>query len=305
MPANRASFADLLTPGFRTIFDDKYKEVPMKLEQLFNVETSEKADEKDSGISGFGLAEVTDEGAPINYEDVIQDYDSTYSHLKYTKGFKVTLEMYDDDLYGVMRKKPGALGKCMRRTAEDQAAKVFNRAFNTAYDGPDGVPLVSTVHPREDGGTSQSNASATGITLSESNLETGLIAFRNQLDEKGMKIDTYPKVLLVPVDLDKKAHLIVDSAGRQGTADNDVNVYKGKFNIIDWLYLTSTTAWFLIDPSEAQLNWFWRKRPSFKNDELFDTEYAVYKSTMRFSRGWSNWRGFWGSAGDAVAYTGA
>ena len=91
---------------------------------------------------------------------------------------------------------------------------------------------------------------------------------------------------------------------RSGTADNDANPYKGQFKIIDWLYLTSTTAWFLIDTSEHELNWFWRKRPDFKSDELFDTEYAVYKSTMRFSRGWSDWRGVWGSQGDGAAYSG-
>jgi len=302
MAANRASFADLLTPGFRQIFDDRFNEEPMVMDSIFHVDSSVKDTEKDSSVGGFGMATQTAEGAPIDYEDVIQGYDTTYSHLKYTKGFKITREMYEDDLYGVMKKKPAALGKAMRRTAEYQAAAVLNNAFSTSYLGADGLPLASIQHARSDGGTAQSNASASGITLSETNLETARLATRKQKDEKGQVISVNADTLLVPVDLEKTAHLIVDSTLRQGTTDNDANFNKGMFKIVPWIYLSSTTAWFLLDTSEHQLNWFWRERPQFKNDELFDTEYAVYKSTMRFSRGWSDWRGVWASKGDATTY---
>jgi phage major head subunit gpT-like protein len=291
MAAIRASFSDLLTPGFRKIFNDKYSEVPMVMDRLFHVNESSKDTEKDSAVTGMGLATQTAEGAPIDYEDPVQMFDTTYSHLKYTKGFKISLEMYEDDLYGIMNKRPAALGKSMRRTAEDQASLVFRRAFNSSYLGSDSEELASTSHDRSDGGTVQSNASSTGITLTETNLETARLAMRNQLDDKGQIIDVNADVLLVPIALEKTAHLIVDSTMRSGTEDNDMNFNKGKFTIIPWIYLTSTTAWFLIDSSEHELTWFWRKRPTFKQDELFDTEYAVYKSTMRLSRGWSDWRG--------------
>lgn len=304
MASNRASFADLLTPGFRKIFNDRYNEEPMVMDRVFNVNDSSKDTEKDSAVTGFGLAVQTAEGAPIDYEDPIQMYDTTYTHLKYTKGFKITREMFEDDLYGIMNKRPAALGKAMRRTAEDQASLVFRRGFNSSYLGADSEELFSTSHDRSDGGTAQSNASATGITLTETNLETGILAANGQLDDKGQIIAINPDTLLVPRALRKTAHLIVDSPMRSGTADNDANVYKGQLDIIVWPYLTSTTAWFLIDKSEHQLNWFWRERPLFKSDELFDTEYAVYKSTMRFSRGWSDWRGVWGSQGDGQAYSG-
>lgn len=303
MAANRASFGDLLEPGFREIFDDKFSEVPEIGASLFHVNSSSKQDERDSGVTGFGLMQQTAEGAPIDYEDPIQMYDVTYSHLKYTKGFKVTKEMYEDDLYNVMNKKPAALGRSARRTRENEAAQVFNRAFNASYRGGDEVPLVSTVHPRSDGGTSQSNASSTGITLTEANLETGRLAMRNQLDDKGMRIDVNPDTLLVPINLDKTAHIIVDAPMRSATADNDPNVYKGKFKIIDWIYLTSTTAWFLIDSSVHELNWFDRVKPEFKQDDAFDTDLALYKARQRFSRGWSDWRGVWGSQGDGAAYS--
>lgn len=302
--ASRAHFADELTPGFRKIYVDAYEEEEMHLNDVFHVETSEKDSEKDSSISSFGLAQETSEQGPVSYEDPLQGYDKTYSHLKYTKGFKVTLEMWEDGLYRSMKRLPEALGRCMRRTSEDLASQVYNRAFNSSYaDGGDAKVLCSTSHTRPDGGTAQSNSSSTSIALTESNLETARIAFRKQLDDKGNKIGTKPKVLLIPVDLDKTAHLIIDSDKRSGTADNDVNINKGKFRIIDWEYISSTTAWFLLDPSTHRVNWFWRRKPSMKNDELFDTEVAVYKSSMRLSRSWSHWIGTWGSAGDGAAYS--
>lgn len=302
--ANRSNFGDLLEPGFREIFDDKYNEVPSTFERIFNVHTSDKQDERDSAVSGFGYWQETGEGQPLDYEDPVQMYDKVYVHLKYTKGFKITRELWEDDQYNVMNKKPAALGRAARRTVEYQAAQVFNRAFNTSYLGGDGKPLVSTTHPRADGGSSQSNASSTGIPLNENNLETAIMAMRKQTDDKGMKIDVRPDTLIVPVELSKTAHLIVDSNMRSGTADNDVNPYKGQFKIIDWLYLdNSTTQWFLIDSNLNELHFFWRVRPEFKQDEAFDTDLAVFKGRMRFSDGWSDWRGIWGSKGDSAAYS--
>lgn len=300
--ANRTHFSDLLTPGFREIYENTFKEIDMKMESIFHVQTSAKADEKDSSTSGFGLAVQTAEGAPIDYEDPVQGYDVTYTHIKYSKGFKVTKEMVEDDLYNIIKQKPAMLARSMRRTAESQAAAVLNNAFSTSYTGADAKPLASVSHPRPDGGSAQSNASATGITLSETNLETARLAVRAQKDDKGLVTDIEANTLIVPDALDKTAHLIVDSALRQGTADNDLNVYKGQYRIITWKYLTSSSAWFLMDSATHRLNWFWRRKPSLEQDELFDTEVAVYKSTMRLSRGWSDWRGFWGSKGDGAAY---
>ena len=302
--ADRPDFGDLLEPGFRKIFDDKYAEVPQVMEQVFHVNDSSKQDEKDSAVSGFGYLVLTPPGGAISYEDPVQMYDKTYTHLKYTKGFKVTRELYEDDQYNVIKKKPAALGRAARRTSENQAALVLVRAFNSSYLGGDAQELASTVHPRADGGSSQSNASAVGLTLTEPNLETARLAMRNQLDDKGMKIDAVANTIIVPIDLEKTAHLIVDSTLRQGTGDNDANFYKGSLKIVPWIYLTSATAWFLMDSSLHELNWFWRVRPEFQQDDAFDTDVALFKVRERFSAGWSDWRGFWGSKGDGAAYSG-
>jgi len=304
MASLRSNFGDLLEPGFRKIFDDAFKEMALVFPKLFRVNSSRKQDEFDSAVSGFGLMTETTEGGQITYEDPVQMYDVTYVHKKYTKGFKVSEELWEDDLYNVMNRKPAALARSARRTAENSAANVFNRAFNTSYTGGDAKPLCSTSHPRSDGGSSQSNASSTGITLTETNLETARTAARQQLDDKGMRIQVMPNTILVPVDLEKTANIIIQSSARSGTADNDYNFYRGKFKVISWEYLTTNnTVWFLIDPAQHQLTWFWRVKPEFKQDVAFDTGMALFKSRQRFSNGWSDWRGVWGSKGDGAAYS--
>lgn len=304
MAAYRSNFADLLEPGFREIFDDRYSEIPEVFPQLFHVEMSDKQDEKDSAVSGFGYFNTTGEGESVNYEDPVQMYDITYTHAKYTKGFKVSEEMYEDDLYRVMNRKPSQLALAARRTAEYMAASVYNNAFSTSYTGGDAKPLASVGHTRADGGSSQSNASSTGIVLNEENLNTGMLALESQLDDKGMKIGVEANTIVVPRALKKTASILVDSDGRPETTDNDKNYYRGLgMKVVAWHYLTSTTAWFLVDSGVHQVNWFWRIKPEFKQDNAFDTGMGLYKARMRFSKGFSDWRGVWGSKGDGSAFS--
>lgn len=301
--ATKSAFGDLLEPGFRKIFNDAFKETERVFTQVFRVNNSTKQDEKDTGISGFGLLVPKPAGQPIQYEDPVQMYDVIYTHVTYAKGFKIEKELYDDDQYNIMNRKPDALGRAARRTEETQAANVWNNAFSTSQLGGDSKPLASTSHPRSDGGASQSNASSTGLPLTESNYETFRTAMRKQTDDKGMKIDVKPSAILVPVELETTANIIFNSKLRSGTADNDMNPYLNDVKVIPWIYLSSTTAFFLIDQDQAQVNWFWREKVNFKQDEAFETDVALFKVRERFSAGFSDWRGVYGSKGDGAAYS--
>jgi len=299
--ALRSGFGDILEPGLHKIFDDKYNELGEVFPSLFHVESSTQDEEKDSAVSGFGYLQATGEGEAIQYEDPFQMYDVSYRHLKYTKGFKVSEELYEDDLYNVINKKPAALARSARRTREYYAASVFNNAFSSGTGG-DGKYLCSIIHPRADGVTTQSNASASGIAFTEPNLETGLLAMRAVTDDKGMKIMSKADILLVPPDLEKEANIVINSKLRPGSYNNDYNYYEGMLKVVPYDYLTSTTAWFLIDSGIHELYWFNRVLPEFKQDNSFDTGMALYKTRTRFSKGWSDWRGVWGSKGDAGNY---
>ena len=304
MPALRSGFGDLLEPGFNQIYNDAYRELDRMFTQFFTVQNSTKQDERDSGVTGFGLLEEKQENAPIAYEDPIQLYDVLYTHITYAKGFKISKEMYDDDQYNVMNDKPRQLGVAARRTEETQAANVYNRAFNTGYTGGDAVPLASTIHPRPDAGTAQSNASATGITFGETNYETGKLAMRRQLDGRGQKIDVMPSILLIPEGLKKTADIVFKSNLRSGTADNDFNPYLNEVKVVEWLYMDrNQTHWFLLDGDQHKVTWFWREQNNFSQDEAFETDAALYKVRERFSTGFSDWIGVWGSQGDGAAYS--
>jgi hypothetical protein len=213
--------------------------------------------------------------------------------------------MYEDDQYNVMKKKPAALARSARRTIEYFAAAVLNNAFVLTQLGGDGEPLCSVGHPCAvgAGGSSQSNASANGIVLSEANLKTALLAMRGQKDDKDMKIQVRATHLIVPPALEHAAKVLLQTQLLPGSANNDVNTLKGELTLVVYDWLTSADAWFLMDKNQAELNFFWRVRPEFKQDENFDTDAALFKARMRFSCGFSDWRGIWGSLGDGAAYS--
>lgn len=300
----RSQAPDTLAPELATIYFDRYEAEPEVMPMIFEVKTSGRNQETDSAVSGFSLLSQTAELGPLDYEDPNQMYQTTYSHLKYTKGFKVSEELREDDQHNIISKMPAALGKATKRTQEYYAANVLNNGFDTAHTSyGDAKPLFSTAHPRADGGTAQSNASSTGVTFTESNLETVRLQGRKLLDDKGQKIVLKYDKLIVPVDLEQAAHIITQSTLRPGTANNDINTNKGAYNVIAWEYLTSTTAWFLQDTRESLLTWYWRVRPEFREDHGFDSGSQLYKTRMRFSTGWSDYRGLMGSKGDGSAYS--
>lgn len=303
MAAIRANFADELDPSIRTIFFDRYESEPELMPEVFKVNESDRDHETDSATTGFGKLQQTDEMGALDYEDPEKMYQTTYSHLKYTKGFKVSQELYEDEQHNVIKKMPDALARSVVYTTEYHAANQFNNAFDTSYTSyGDGNPLCSTSHTRADGGSAQSNASSTGITLTEENLDTGAIALETALNDKGEIVNFRTSTILVPRQLQKTAKILTGSSLRPGTGNNDVNVYEGMYDVKVWHYLTSSTAWWLLDQANHLLNWFWRIRPEFKNDYAFDSDAALYKVRVRFSLGWSDWRGVWGSKGDGAAY---
>lgn len=303
MTAIRGNFAHILDPALRQAYFDQYKEVAQVMPTVFNVMTSDRDSESVSAVSGFGLLQQTNELGALDYEDPVQMYKTTAIHLKYTKGFKVSRELLEDDQHNVIGRAPKALGKATARTTEYHAAAVLNNAFDTSYTSyGDGKPLCSTLHPRADGGSSQSNAASESITFGEVNLDTARLALEKVLDDKGQIIGFDANTIIIPIELEKSARIVTQSNLRSGSANNDINVYQGKYKIVPWRYLTSTTAWFLQDSSQHGLTFYWRTKPEFKSDDSFDADAALFKTRMRFSLCWTDYRGFWGSKGDGTAY---
>lgn len=293
------NFSRLLEPGLRKIFFETYKEKPEQYSKVFNVLDSTKAVETDHRMGGFTLWNKKGSLDSTEYEDIIDGGDIMYKHETFSKGFQIEKELVDDAQYNTMNKRSKALARTARATVETHAASVYNGAFTA--NGYDGVPLIHAAHPLLGGGTSTNSLGS--AVLNEANLELALKLSREQVDERGIKIQMMPKILVVPGALEYTAARLIESAqsttpgGANVFAKNDINAMKGKFEVVVLDYLTSPTAWFVIDPDLYEINFFWREKLNFKSDGDFDTDVAKYKGRMRYSYGWSDFRGIIGSAG--------
>lgn len=303
----RPKWPQLLDPGFRTIYNDTEKAFPSQIANIFNVQSSDKAFEKDASVSGLGKLVRKPEGDAIVYETPVPGYAVTYTHLTFGKGEGITYEMYQDDQYNIIRKAPARLARAKMRTREQFAADIFNYAATygggglAAFNGGDGVGLLSTAHPLKSGGT-QSNY--VGDDLDEDALENAIVSMRATKDNKGELQMIQPDTLVVPPALEKEARILLESTQRTGTANNDINPYKGALKLVVWDFLGSAaggsdTAWFLIDSTQNELNWFNRDDRGVEGPEYdFDTKTAKWSVVCRWSAGFSDWRGFYGSKGD-------
>jgi len=304
---NRPKWPSLLDPSFRTIFNDTEKQFPSQVSTVFNVQTSDKAYEKDTSVSGLGKLVQKPEGDAIVYEAATSGYPVVYTHLTFAKGEAITYEMYEDDQYNVMKKAPKRLALAKMRTREQFGADVLNYGFTygggglAAFNGGDGKALFATDHPLKSGGT-QSNY--TTADLDEDAIEAGLVAMRATKDNKGELQMVQPDTLIVPPALEKEARILLESQQRTGTGNNDINPYKGRLKLVVWDFLGSAaggsdTAWFLVDSSQAELHWFNRDDRGIEGPEYdFDTKTAKWSVVARWSAGFSDWRGVYGSKGD-------
>lgn len=307
MTLSSQAFGRLLEPGLRKIFMETYKELPEQYSQVFNVQNSNKAIETDLRMGGFGLWEKKDSMGSVQFQDPTETQALQYIHEEFASGFTVERKLVDDEQYNQINKMSKALGRAARATIETKATEVLNNAFTV--NGFDGAPLISNTHKRLDGGTMSNRLQGTdGGTadgkLTDVNLKAALIQTRRQVDDKGILIQVQPKILIVPPSLEYQANTILQSANLSvdGTGSghtNDKNVIQGKLRVVVMDYLTSNSAWFLLDPAVAELNFFWRKRLEFKHDEDFSTMQAKYRGYMRFSAGYSDYRGIFGSLGTA------
>ena len=295
-----ASFAKALWPGVNAWYGQAYDEYPVEWTKLFEKNSSNRKFEEDVGYSGFGLASVKSEGAPITYDSERQGFTARYVHVTYALGFIVTREIFEDDLYDVVgQKKAKALAFSMRQTKETVAANVYNRAFNSTYTGPDGLELLSTAHLNVAGGTF-SNELTTAADVSEAALEQACIDIANLLDDRGLKIALRPKTLIIPIQLQFDVTRILKSTGQVDTADNNLNALKTMGMIPEVVvnhYLTDADAWFIRTSARDGMKYWTRREDEFGMDNDFDNENAKFKATSRYSFGWSDPRGLFGSPG--------
>jgi hypothetical protein len=297
---NTGNIAKLLQPGINAVWGAEYTDHPREYTDLFDMDTSEKNYEEDVLLAGFGLAPIKPEGQGISYDTTSQGITSRYTHVAYGLGFIITREAIDDNLYEKRAlNNTRALARSFRQTKENVGANVYNRAFSGSYLGGDGVCLLSASHPTQAG--NQSNVIGTAADLSEASLEDLCVQVANATDDRGLKISLMPKSLIIPTALMFEATRILKSMGQNDSANNAINAIRSMGLFPEGAkvnhYLTDPDAFFVRTDATNGLKFFTRTAAEFGQDNDFDTSNLKYKGYERYSAGWSDFRGVFGSSG--------
>ena len=302
MAMNRASFAKMLEPGLNTLFGLEYDRYPEEYAAVFESNTSQKAFEEDVLLQGFGNAPTKNEGAAVSYDAASQQWTARYQHETIALAFSITEEAEEDGQYGsIASRYTKALARSMASTKEIKAANVLNNAQAAGVTGGDGQTLLSASHPTQNG--NQSNVLATAADLSETSLESILIQISDMKDDRGLRIAAQGTQLIIPTAYQFVAERLLESTLRTGTADNDLNAIKSGGYLPKGYHvmrrLTDADGFFVQTDVPDGLKMFQRSPMKKGMEGDFETGNVRYKVRERYSFGFTDWRGVFGSEGAA------
>tara|TARA_A100001201_G_scaffold12480_1_gene15998 strand:- start:998 stop:1903 length:906 start_codon:yes stop_codon:yes gene_type:complete len=300
MAISRQQLVKELEPGLNALFGLEYKRYENQHLEIFDIENSDRAFEEEVMLSGFANAQTKPEGSGVVFDNAQETYTARYTHETIALAFAITEEAIEDNLYDrIATRYTKALARSMANTKQVKAANVLNNAFNTNFLGGDGVELCSTAHPTIAG--TYSNELAVSADLNETSLEQSLIDIAAFTDERGLKIAAKGMKLIIPSELQFTAERLMKSSGRPGTADNDVNAVASMGMIPQGYvvnnYLNDSDAFFIKTDVPNGMKMFERAPLKTAMEGDFDTGNVRYKARERYSFGFSDARGIFGSPG--------
>lgn len=301
MAISRAQLLKELLPGLNALFGMEYQRYGEEHKEIYESETSERSFEEETKLSGFGNAPVKGEGSAIAYDNAQEAWTARYNHETIALGFSLTEEAVEDNLYDTLSARyTKALARSMANTKQVKAANVLNNGFSGGPTGGDGKTLFATDHPLVSGGTN-SNTQSVAADLNETSLENAVIQIAAWTDERGLLIAAKPRKLIIPPSLQFVATRLLETELRVATADNDLNAIKTNGAIPEGYsinhFLTDTDAYFLTTDVPNGMKHFTRTPLTTSMDGDFDTGNVRYKARERYSFGWSDPLGMWGSQG--------
>jgi hypothetical protein len=303
MAISRAQLLKELLPGLNALFGMEYARYGEEHKEIYEAETSERSFEEETKLSGFSAAPVKNEGSAIAYDNAQEAWSTRYTHETIALGFSITEEAVEDNLYDSLSARyTKSLARAMAYTKQVKAAAVLNNGFSSSYKGGDGVALFSNAHPLVSGGTN-ANTPTTQVDLNETSLEAAVIQIAAWTDERGLLIAAKPKKMIVPPALQFVATRLLETSLRVGTADNDINALKNNGSVAEGYtinhFLTDNNGWFLTTDVPNGMKHFVRTPLQNSMDGDFDTGNVRYKARERYSFGWSDPLGMWGTSGSA------
>ena len=308
MAISRAQLMKELLPGLNALFGLEYARYGQEHKEIFETESSDRSFEEETKLSGFASAPTKTEGSAIAYDNAQEAWTARYNHVTIALGFSLTEEAVEDNLYDSLSARyTKALARSMANTKQVRAANILNNGFSASFLGGDDRSLFGTNaaaavtnHPLVSGGTN-SNTQATPADLNETALENAVIQIAAWTDERGLLIAAKPSKLVIPPGLQFVATRLLDTAQRPGTADNDINALKnngaipGGYSVNH--FLTDADAYFLTTDVPNGMKHFERTSLTTSMDGDFDTGNVRYKARERYSFGWSDPLGMFGSPG--------
>jgi hypothetical protein len=299
MAISRNQLVKELEPGLNALFGLEYKQYENQASEIFTTESSDRAFEEEVMLSGFAQAQVKPEGGGVVYDNAQETFTARYTNETIALAFAITEEAIEDNLYDRLASRyTKALARSMAQTKQVKGAVPFNNGF-AGFTSGDGQPLFATGHPTIAG--TVSNTLATAADLNETSLEQSLIDIAAMTDERGLKIAAKGMKMIIPSALQFTAERLMASAGRVGTADNDINAIKSMGMIPQGYsvnnYLTDTDAFFIITDVPNGMKHFERTPMTTKMEGDFDTGNVRYKARERYVFGVSDYRGVFASPG--------
>jgi len=300
MAISRAQLVKELEPGLNALFGLEYKRYENQHAEIYTEESSDRAFEEEVMLSGFANAQVKGEGAGVSFDQAQETFTARYTHETMALAFAITEEAIEDNLYDRLASRyTKALARSMANTKQVKAANVLNNAFSSSAAGGDGKELCATDHPIVAG--TDRNELSTAADLNETSLEQSLIDIAAFTDERGLKIAAQGVKMIIPSALQFTAERLMKSAGRTGTADNDINAVVSKGMVPQGYvvnhYLTDTDAFFIKTDVPNGLKHFVRAPMKTAMEGDFTTGNVRYKARERYSFGFSDFRGIFGSPG--------
>jgi len=299
MAISRGQLVKELEPGLNALFGLEYNNYANEHAEIFDTENSDRAFEEEVMLSGFANAPIKAEGTSVSFDNAQETFTARYTHETLALAFAITEEAIEDNLYDRLASRyTKALARSMANTKQVKAANVLNNAFATA-NGGDGKALCATDHPIAAG--TDRNELSTAADLNETSLEQSLIDIAAMTDERGLKIASQGVKMIIPSALQFTAERLMKSSGRTGTADNDINAVVSKGMVPQGYvvnhYLTDTDAFFIKTDVPNGLKHFVRAPMKTAMEGDFTTGNVRYKARERYSFGFSDWRGIFGSPG--------
>jgi len=303
MAISRSQLVKELEPGLNALFGLEYNRYENEHAEIFTAEASDRAFEEEVMLTGFGSAPVKEEGSAVTFDQATESFTARYTHETIAMAFAITEEAIEDNLYDRLAARyTRALARSMANTKQVKAANVLNNAFDSNFAGGDGKELCATDHPLATGGTFR-NELSTAADLSETSLEQSLIDISAFVDERGLKIAMQGVKLIIPKELQFTAERILRSPQRVGTADNDINAMASMGMMPQGYrinhYLTDTDAFFIMTDAPNGMKMFVRSPIKTAIEGDFDTGNVRFKARERYSFGFSDPRGIFGSPGAA------